>query len=42
MFPRIENSASRTRSAVGRVRTPGGALSLCPLYLPAMTRIDFG
>ena len=36
--PRIENSASRTRSAVGRVSGRGGACSRRPLYVPAITR----
>ena len=36
--PRIENSASRTRSEVGRVASPGGACSRRPPQRPAMTR----
>ena len=37
--PRIENSASRTRSDVGRVASPGGAFSVRPRWVPAITRI---
>jgi hypothetical protein len=36
----MENSASRTRSEVGRVASPGGACSRRPPYLPAITRIQ--
>ena len=37
---RIENSASRTRSDVGRVAAPGGAFSGRPRQSPAITRIQ--
>src|SRR5687767_989359 len=36
--PRIENTASRTRSAVGRVSVPGGVWRRRPPYVPAITR----
>ena len=36
--PSMENNASRTRAAVGRVSIPRGASSLCPLSVPAITR----
>src|SRR6478672_1937161 len=36
--PRIENSASRTRSPVGRVALPRGATSVRPPNRPAITR----
>ena len=38
MSPRIENSASRTRSEVGRVAAPRGATSGRPPDCPAITR----
>src|SRR3954447_611365 len=36
---RLENSASRARSAVGRVSLPGGTASLRPRAWPAMIRV---
>src|SRR6185436_5770990 len=38
MSPRIEKSASRTRSEVGRVALPAGATSVRPPSRPAITR----
>jgi hypothetical protein len=38
-LPRALNTASRTRSVVGRVRAPGGATSVRPRAVPATTRI---
>src|SRR5690606_23132469 len=40
--PRIEKSASRTRSVVGRVLKPGGAEKRRPRCVPAMMRIGLG
>src|SRR5579875_571728 len=42
MSPRMLNSASRTRSEVGRVARPRGAWRVRPPYLPAMTRTGRG
>src|SRR4051794_2523137 len=42
MSPRMENRASRTRSAVGRVRLPRGLTSRRPLWAPATTLIPAG
>lgn len=39
MSPSTENKASRTRSEVGRVDAPPGAISRRPPKRPAMTRI---
>jgi hypothetical protein len=36
------NNVSRSRSLVGRVSLPLGAISDCERNFPAITRIDFG
>ncbi len=37
--PRVENMASRTRSNMGRVPRPGGALRMRPRNSPEMMRM---